>query len=141
MMFGFGWKMAMSPTEWTGSFSNTGSHVMPLSRVRKMPPVDEATYMTKGSDSTTSMSTMRPDMVAGPMFLSRRPKRSRDCRATCCAGSRGARVTPRTATKKSRRRFMAAIMRGRAVTSCQDRLAPSVHVHARMDQVGTVGDA
>ena len=46
MMSGLGWKIAMSPTECTGSRSNTGSQVMPLSRVRKMPPVADATYIT-----------------------------------------------------------------------------------------------
>jgi hypothetical protein len=78
---GLGWKMAMSPTECTGSRSNTGSQVMPLSVVRNTPPVEEATYMVYGSDSTTSMSTTRPDMVAGPMLRRRRPARSADCSA------------------------------------------------------------
>jgi hypothetical protein len=42
---GSGWNTAISPTECTGSFSNTGAHVTPLSVVRKTPPVDDATYM------------------------------------------------------------------------------------------------
>ncbi|MEZ5418146.1 MAG: hypothetical protein R2708_12475 [Vicinamibacterales bacterium] len=69
----------MSPTEWTGSRSNTGVQVTPLSVVRKTPPVDDATYIVYGFDSTTSMSTTRPDIVAGPMLRRRRPARSADC--------------------------------------------------------------
>jgi hypothetical protein len=43
MMRGLGWKIAMSPIEWTASRSKIGVQVIPLSVDRYIPPVELAT--------------------------------------------------------------------------------------------------
>ena len=60
--------MAMSPTLELGRRSVTGVQVMPPLTVLKTPPAAVPTYMIRGSDSTTAISSMRPPGFAGPMF-------------------------------------------------------------------------
>ena len=76
--------------ECTGTASKIDSHVTPLSRVRQRPPVAPATYIVYGFDSTTSMSTTRPLIDAGPILRRRRPLRSAEVNGACaCAASKG----------------------------------------------------
>ena len=75
MICGLGWNTATSPIECTGA-SKVELQVTPLSVVRQSPPVAPATYHVLGLDSTTSMSTTRPLMEAGPMFRRRSAPRS-----------------------------------------------------------------
>lgn len=105
MICGLGWKTATSPIECTGA-SNTDDQVTPLSVVRHRPPVAPATYIVYGSDSTTSMSTTRPLIDAGPMLRRRSPFRSllvnadSACMDCACAN----RVCTVSAARSARRR-------------------------------------
>src|SRR6266436_7751916 len=59
--------IAMSAIVDTLSFSNLGSHVVPLLVVFHTPPEAVPTYTMFGLLSTTAKSSMRPPIVAGPI--------------------------------------------------------------------------
>ena len=59
---------AREPIEDTSSFWNCGIQVIPWFSVFQTPAEAVPTQNTFGSDSTTAMSSMRPPMIAGPMF-------------------------------------------------------------------------
>src|SRR6266404_4510027 len=59
--------IAMSPIVDTPSLSKIGSHVVPSSVVFQTPPEAVPTYTMMGLLSTTTKSSMRPPIVAGPI--------------------------------------------------------------------------
>ena len=78
-------------------------------QLRQRPPVLDATYMVYGFDSTTSMSTTRPLMEAGPMDRRRKPPRSAARKGACA--NKGAAMVDHTAA--ATRREMGRVSMGR----------------------------